>query len=292
MSRILVTGANGFIGTRLVEMLINENFTVIQTDIVLKNPDVQYLDVTRENCKQFFKENRPDVIIHLAAQTDVITSVANPISDLEINTFGTLNLLMAASEANVENFIYINSGGAIYDSNQQMPISETGHVNPVSPYGLSKLFGEYYLKLICDRKKMSWTSLALSNCYGPVRTQGKGVIFEFWNRLNRDEPIYINGAQTSRDFIYVDDVVDAIIHAISKPSNCRINISSGREVTLVELFEILSDLMNKSTTPIFQKLDEREVSNSCLDNTLAKSLLDWAPRYTLRQGLKMSIAKC
>jgi len=291
MSRILVTGADGFIGKRLVEMLTNQKFTVIQTDIVLKNPDVQYLDVTSDNCKKFFNENRPDVIIHLAAQTDVMTSVTNPISDLEINTLGTLNLLVAASEANVENFIYINSGGAIYDSNQQMPISEIGQVNPVSPYGLSKLFAEHYLKLICDEKKMSWTSLALSNCYGPVRTHRKGVIFEFWKRLNNNERIYINGAETSRDFIYVDDVVDAIIRAISTPSNCRINISSGDEVTLVELFEILSDLMNKSSSPIFQKLDEGEVSKSCLDNTLAKSLLGWAPRHTLRQGLKMSIAE-
>lgn len=289
MTSVLVTGASGFIGKRLIPVLVQRGYRVIQVDIQNTSKDIQYLDITSNECVDFVRECNPEVVIHLAAQVDVLESFTKTRKDLQTNILGTLNLLLGSAESQVTNFIYINSGGAIYDANQEKPIRESGVLAPLSPYGVSKLAGEYYVQSICSTYGIGWTSLALSNCYGPVQDHFKGVIFAFWENLKKNKQVRINGAQTTRDFVYIDDVIEAINLAILKPCNRRVNISSGIEVSLIELFQMVASLMNKNVSPILNDLRVGEISKNSLDNSLANILLGWAPKFTLYEGLRLSI---
>jgi len=191
--------------------------------------------------------------------------------------------------AGVRKFIFVGSGGAIYDSASPMPVNELANTNPVSPYGLSKLLAEGYVRIFCQEFGIEWASLALSNCYGDVRHHKRGVIYNFYSCLINDDAPVINGAEVTRDFVHVDDVARAIFLAIGKTPNCRMNISSNSEVTLLELCKLVASVLGKEASPNIRELREGDVLRSRLDNSLAKKLLGWSPNVDLISGLKMSL---
>jgi len=286
MERLAITGASGFIGRNLVKSLKNQNLTVLQLDRVAKD-GVKFLDITSQDCAEVISTFRPDIVVHLAAQVDVRQSFADPLSDMTTNVIGTLNVLKGAIDGGTKNFIYVTSGGAMYDVNQNLPIPETGCANPISPYGISKSAGEDYVRTLCTKYNINWTSLALSNCYGPVSDHKVGVIYEFWKGIVSGQKTKLNGEMTTRDFIYIDDVLEAIKKAMNKPTKCRVNISTAVETSLGELFKMCKKVLKKEDcTANISQLDFGEISRSALDNSLAKELLNWTPQTNVFEGLQ------
>jgi len=289
MTSILVTGSEGFIGRRTVRHLREAGHHLMTVDLVQGSGNHLQADFRSEEFKSLLKSERPEVVVHLAAQVVVTDSIENPRHDLEVNGLGTLDLVRYAIQFGCKNFININSGGAIYDASQPLPFSESTREEPQSPYGLSKWLAEGYVRVYSNKAGINWTSLALSNCYGPVGEHGKGVIYQFWKALNENQSPDIYGEKVTRDFIFVDDVVRAIELALDKPANCRVNIGSGREVTLLETFQQIARVMGSKTNANILPPRFGEIEASCLDIQLAKRKLNWKPRFTFEEGINISL---
>jgi len=293
MSRILVTGSNGFIGSKLVEALKFRGEEVFTIDILENRESENHfqVNIASKNLPSIIAEISPDVLVHLAAQVDVQSSIADPFLDLESNALGTLNVVSSAISSNCKNIVYSHSGGAVYDSNSELPLTEKSPLLPVSPYGLTKNIGEGYLRVLSELSQVQWSSLALSNVYGSVHANQKGVIFEFWRDLETGAIPKINGKNVTRDFIYIDDVIIAIMKAIDTPINARVNISSGVETTLLELYDIVARTLESQVKPIIGAQIPGDIARSCLGNTLAKELLKWTPNTTIEEGIRLSLEK-
>jgi UDP-glucose 4-epimerase len=232
---------------------------------------------------------RFDAIVHCAAQTDVRKSVEDPTLDLMSNGLGTLNLLEFAAQIGVANFVYINSGGAIY-VNEELPLSEKSFIAPSSPYGISKFVGEEYVRILSAKFGFEWSSLALSNVYGDVVKNKKGVIYEFTNSLLRNKTPIIYGKEITRDFIYVDDVIRAIEKSLVASTQCRVNISSNLETSIYEIYDLVAGQLNSKIKPEIKAPRFGEIMRSKLDNSLAREKLDWNPLVSVIDGVKISLA--
>ena len=184
MKRVVVTGSEGFIGSNIVRSLTAKNYEVYSLDIAagIGTYD-RNLDIRSPELAIVLSSIGPDIVIHCAAQIYVMDSLKDPTRDLSINGFGTLNIVEASIKAKVSNFIYIHSGGAVYDSDNVVPINEDDHEFPQSPYGLTKALGEGYVRILCEATGIKWSSLALSNVFGPFLEHRKGVVFEFANAI-------------------------------------------------------------------------------------------------------------
>jgi len=289
VKRVLVTGASGFIGRHVVEHLHDKGFHVVGLDLYANNHLTHIVDICDANLSEIFSQINPDIVVHLAAQVDVTESFTNPELDLKINALGTLNLVNASIANKIDNFVYVNSGGAIYSTEQSFPITESGSILPISPYGLSKLMGEYYVRILCQRSRMPWVSLALSNCYGLVTEHKRGVLYNFWNDIKMQKTPTINGLETTRDFIHISDVVHAVELAILNPVNMRLNISSNQETKIIDLLELVSNRMACEVTPRILDLPQGEISRNVLDNNLAMKFLNWVPAVTIKKGVDISL---
>jgi len=293
MSRVLVTGSEGFIGASLVRKLLSDGHQIATLDLKENSNREFHLacNLAESNPTVFFEAFKPEVVIHLAAQIVVTDSISNPENDLMINGLGTLRVIQASIASGCKNFVYIHSGGAIYDSNAKLPLDESSPERPVSPYGLTKNLGEGYVRVLSELADANWSSLALSNCYGPVAEHGKGVIFHFWKSLKENKKPVINGPEVTRDFVYVSDVVDAICLAMNKPTNCRINISSGKEISLIQLYKLIQLELGSSIEPNILHHNPGEILRSCLGNKKASEVLNWQPKIDLEQGIKLSFVR-
>lgn len=291
MKRILVTGSEGFIGKSLCKELsqLPEQFEIFTLDKVGNGRNHTCADITLDDLSGTFKQVNPEVVVHLAGNVSVSYSVSNPLEDFNLNAKGTLAVLLASKDTKCKNFVYVTSGGAIYDSSVPMPLNENSRVNPISPYGLSKLFAEGYVRVLSEARQSGWSSLAFSNVYGSVSDQKQGVIFRFWDDIRNGRRPTIFGEKASRDFIHVDDAVSALTKAIEKPVNTRLNISSNTSTTLADLLIEIQKIMNSNLIPIIKELPRAEVEWSHLDNGKAQQLLAWTPVVDLKNGLKRSL---
>jgi UDP-glucose 4-epimerase len=290
MARIFITGSEGFIGKYLSETLRRKGHSVTTLDLLSRKSSNHIQgDVLDFDFDSEFKKLEIDYVIHLAAQTDVAKSFSDPEFDLLINGKGTLRIALAASRAGCKNFVYAHSGGASYSIPSTYPIVESEPKSPISPYGISKNTGLEYLKYLGDHEGLAWIALALSNCYGPIEINKKGVVYEFWRAYINQMPASIYGAHVTRDFIFIDDVVEAFILALEKPLRLEVNISGGIEVSLSNLYKIQSEEMNSQILPALYPARTGEVERSVLDNNLANNLLGWRPTTELREGIKLSL---
>jgi UDP-glucose 4-epimerase len=286
-----VTGSEGFIGKSLCKQLsqLPEQFELFTLDKVGNGHNHTCADITLNDLSGAFKQVNPEVVVHLAGNVSVSYSVSNPLEDFNLNAKGTLAVLLATKDTKCKNFVYVTSGGAIYDSTVLMPLNENSPIKPISPYGLSKLFAEGYVRVLSESRQSGWSSLAFSNVYGSVSDQKQGVIFRFWDDIRNGRRPTIFGEKASRDFIHVDDAVSALIKAIEKPVNTRLNISSNTSTKLVDLLIEIQRIMNSNVTPIIEELPNVEVEWSQLDNGKAQQLLAWSPVIDLKNGLKRSL---
>ncbi|MEM3718499.1 MAG: SDR family NAD(P)-dependent oxidoreductase [Candidatus Bathyarchaeia archaeon] len=301
--KVLVTGGAGFIGSHLVDKLVNSGFDVIVLD--------NFFSGRHENLRSHFgkpnfclihgdvRKNADvrkalkdvDGVFHFAAIVSVDLSLKNPTLVTDVNVHGTLNVLEASLKANVKRIIYASSC-AVYGEPIYLPIDEGHPTRPISHYGVSKLAAEHYCRVYNKIYGLETVCLRFFNVYGPRQMTGPygGVIMNFIDKLRRKEsPIIYNNGRQTRDFIFfVKDVVDACISAMHC-KNCVgevINVGSGVETPIYRLVEILNELLRvHDVKPIYSKAWVWDIDRSCADLRKARKLLHYRPRTSLSEGL-------
>lgn len=292
--KILITGGLGFIGSHLVEKLVALKYPVVVIDnfsaasgYKLPAP-VKFFrhNIADPRIIELVKKIKPKVIIHLAADNRV---TAPQVEALKSNVIGTFNLLEAAKAAQVKQFIF-SSSAAVYGDPTTLPIKENHPTKPLSAYGLSKLVDELYLHQY--QKYFTSSIFRFANVYGPRQSSHSegGVVAIFIDRLlNGIQPtIYGDGRQT-RDFVYVGDIVNALILAAQKPGNFILNIGSNTPTTILDLFNQISSLMHVKPKFISKPFRPMEIKDSLFDYSQAKKILSWQPKTKLIDGLYETI---
>ena len=303
--RALVTGGAGFIGSTLVDRLLAEGHVVDAVDDLssgslanLTEARVQrghafsfhQLDVRSGELVELMAHRRPEVVFHLAAQADVRVSVARPVFDAEVNVIGTLRVLEGARAAGGARVVFAASGGTLYGEPEDadLPVRESQAHRPLSPYGVSKKAGIDYLVAYRELHAVEFCALALANVYGPRQDpHGEaGVVAIFASRLLAGEPvtIYGDGAQT-RDFVYVDDVVDAFVRAATRGGGLVLNVGTGRELTVKGLASEMAARAGVELAPVHAAERAGELRRSALDPERAGLHLGWRPFTELADGI-------
>jgi len=232
--KCLVTGGAGFVGSHIVEHLLNKNYEIICLDDFStgKRKNIENLKKDIELIKGDIRDSNiiqkavdgVDYILHLAAQASVSRSVRDPLLDATINIEGTINLLKAISERTIKNFVFISTGGAIYGDPADLPAYETTIENPISPYGLSKLVGEKYIRLYHKIYGIPYSIIRPANIYGPRQdpTGEAGVISIFLGKLINGQPLEIFGdGYDTRDYIYVEDIAEICLRVMESPGKVK-----------------------------------------------------------------------
>lgn len=298
--RALVTGGAGFIGSHLVDRLLSEGFRVAIVDN-LSAGKIQNLnsaatfyhaDITHTAVDEILGREQPDLIFHLAARVSVANSAQNPVDNADVNVIGTLKLLEAARKIGLEKFIFASTGGAIYGDPEENPCSEETPIEPVSPYGLSKHVGEQYIDLFHRLYRLNFTNLRYGNVYGPRQDAfgEAGVIPIFIQAmLNGNRPrIYGDGDQ-ERDFIYVDDIVEANIQAIHGGHNRTMNVGTGVGTSVNRLLKLLKESLNFHHDAEQRPRRHGDVHKIFLDCSEALEHLGWSPKTPLEEGLRKTV---
>jgi UDP-glucose 4-epimerase len=302
--RALVTGGAGFIGSTLVDRLLAEGHTVDVVDNLStgslvnlsearnaagRHLSVHNLDVRSPEVIDLMTRRRPEVVFHLAAQADVRLSVAEPVFDADVNVLGTLRVLEGARAAGSQRVVFAASGGTLYGEPDvaDLPVKESLAHRPLSPYGVSKKSAVDYLVAYRELHSLEFAALALANVYGPRQDpHGEaGVVSIFAERILRGQPITIFGdGEQTRDFVYVDDVVDAFVRASTRGGGLICNIGTGRETSVNELFGELSAQARVDTPATHAPLRAGELLRSSLDPSRAGIHLGWKPWTGLQAG--------
>ncbi len=292
--RILVTGGAGFIGSHIVEALLDRGHRVTVADDLsagrLANlPDG--VEVVRGSVlgPVWSQLSGPyDAVVHAAAQTSVAASTADPLADATTNILGTIKTVLGAAELGAGRLVYLSSA-AVYENVGNPPFSEEHSLAPSSPYGLSKLAGELYVRLLAERAGLNWLALRLANVYGPRQsiTGEAGVVARWCHALTRGEPLTLYGnGQQSRDFIFVGDVASAVARAVeAAESNAVLNVGTGEETPIAELLSGLELLAGRRATVIAAPPRPGDIDRSALDSRAARQRLGWAPAIPLQEGL-------
>lgn len=298
--KILVTGGAGFIGSNVVDQLINNGHEVSVADNLLTgkidnlNNKVKFYkcDITNiDALKLIFQIQKPEVVYHFAAQIDVQTSLKKPAFDADINIIGTINVLECCRKYEVKKIIYPSSA-AVYGNPEYLPVDEKHPIEPVSFYGISKHTPEHYIKTFCSLYDIKYTIFRYSNVYG-IRQDPKGeggVVSIFIDKfLNNESPFIFGDGEQTRDFIYVKDIAKANLHALNKGDNKIVNISTNVPVTVNRLFETMQEIFNSEVKVIYRKSRRGDILHSYLDNTLAKEFLGWNAEYDFENGVRETI---
>ncbi|MFZ5639508.1 MAG: SDR family oxidoreductase [Bacillota bacterium] len=297
--KILVTGGAGFIGSHIVDRLVTEEHDVVVVDNLSAgsranvNTGCKFIqaDVTAPTLEGIFDRERPEIVFHHAAQIDVQKSVAESLSDARNNILGTLNLLNCCIRYGAKKIIYASSA-AVYGTPRYLPIDEKHPVCPVSNYGISKHTPEHYLKVYRELHGLPYTVLRYANVYGPRQgTKGEGgVICIFANRLLAGQPpvIFGDGSQT-RDFVYVDDVVSANLRALDRGAGEILNIGSGVQVSVNELYERFKQVTALPIDAVYAGPRPGDIVHSVFDVSRASEVLGWRPQWVLDDGLRKTI---
>jgi UDP-glucose 4-epimerase len=290
--RAIVTGGAGFVGSHLVDALLERGDDVVVVDNLVTGkrewvkPAARFeeLDIRAPQLVELFAEVRPDICFHLAAQADVSTSVERPVFDAEVNVVGTVRVLDAADGAQV---VFASTGGAIYGECQR-PAREDDPRHPLSPYGAGKLAAEGYLGMWNRLRGTGHIVLRFGNVYGPrqVATLEGGVVAIFFERLAAGDQttIYGDGRQT-RDFVYVGDVAQAALAAVGREGGVY-NVGTGSETSVLELHDLCRRVAGFDQKPAFASARPGELQRSVLDVALAESELGWRAETSLEDGLR------
>ncbi|HYK72423.1 MAG TPA: NAD-dependent epimerase/dehydratase family protein [Pseudoneobacillus sp.] len=296
---MLVTGGAGFIGSHIVDCLIKEDYQVVIVDNLSsgfidnfkKNIIFYPLDINDAALDNIFFIEKPEIVIHQAAQVSVKESMDDPMNDCKQNINGTIHLLECCKKHKVKKIIYASSA-AVYGLPEYVPIPETHVLSPESFYGISKVTSEAYIRLYSKLCGLKYTILRYSNVYGPRQSiDGEaGVIRIFLDRFKQNRPVTIYGdGNQKRDFVYVKDVAEANLLGIKHADNEVINISSNTSKSINEIVILLSILLGKKKEKIYISERPGDIRDSCLSNQKAQHLLHWEPNFSLIKGLEETI---
>ncbi|MCX7921447.1 MAG: GDP-mannose 4,6-dehydratase [Clostridia bacterium] len=293
--KILITGGCGFIGSHVADRLFKEGHEIYIIDNLssgsIENVKVKHrfynFDIADEECEKVLQCNKVDIVIHLAAQASVSTSLECPYLDTRTNILGTSNMLFLSEKYGVKKFIFASSA-AVYGNPEETPLSEESTINPVSPYGMSKYTGEFYCRKWSEIYGLNTLCFRFSNVYGPRQGMAGegGVISIFIQKILDNQPltIYGDGNQT-RDFIFVEDLVDALYKSLESSYCGTLNLSTNTENNLNGLVQILEGIQPISEV-IFQAARDGDILRSRLDNSKIRKILNWDTEYTFSEGIK------
>ncbi len=324
---VLVTGGAGFIGSHLVDLLIENNFRVVVVDDLSSgreenvNREAQFykLNITEEKkLREVFQRERPDYVSHQAAQISVAFSVREPLFDARTNILGSVNLLQCSVDYLTRGIVFASSGGTVYGEPEHLPVKESHPLQPLSPYGISKVAVEHYLNFYQNHYSLNYVSLRYGNVYGPRQDPygEAGVIAIFIEKMLRGEAPTINGdGEYIRDYIYVKDVAQANLLAIQnmlkltklKPQtegvrerragegskfviNNSFNLGTGKGTSVNELFHLLQEIIKFPYPVHYGPPREGDLRKNILDNRLIKEGWGWQPEVALSTGLKETVA--
>ena len=301
--RILVTGGAGFIGSHVVDGFRAAGHEVAVVDD-LSTGDRANLDgsvplfekdIRDPGLEAVFRDFRPEVVDHHAAQANVPASLVDPIHDASVNVLGGLNLLRLSAAHGVRKLIYISSGGAMYGEpdHASLPVPETAPVRPLSPYGASKQALEAWLGVYQRSFGLDYTVLRYANIYGPrqgLREEG-AVVAAFATRMAADQTVTIDGTgQQTRDFVYVDDCVTANLAALERGGGGAFNIGTGQETPIRAIFDILARIAGYQREPAYGPPRKGDVMRIALAADLAARELGWQAKTPLELGLRQTYA--
>jgi UDP-glucose 4-epimerase len=298
--KVLVTGGAGFIGSHLVDRLVLEGHEAVVVDNLATgkrrniNRAARFykMDIQSWRLERVFRNERPNVVMHLAAQMDVRKSVEDPMFDAQVNVLGTLNVLQQAVKHGVRKVVFSSSGGAIYGEQEIYPAPENHVMKPLSPYGLSKLCGEQYLSYFQRVSGLQAVSLRYANVYGPRQDpEGEaGVVAIFIQKMLNNEQAVINGnGRQTRDFVFVDDVVEANLAMMGQDTQGTYNVGTGVETSINDLFRILVQHTGSNCKEIHGPAKKGEQARSVIDSTKLRHELSWEPKAELSEGLKKTV---
>ena len=302
--KALVTGGAGFLGSHLVDRLVDDGWEVLVLDDLSSGKVSRLADARRRGAVTIHKIDlraeelmgtvgrfSPDLVFHLAAQTSVAASVSDPRRDADINIMGTVNLLEASSRAEVKRFVFVSSV-AVYGREVALPAREVSPPRPESPYGISKKVAEDYLSFWKRARGLDSTVIRPANIYGPRQdpTGEAGVVAVFSQTcLDRKRPTIYGSGTDTRDYVYVDDVVDALLRAAELGEGGVYNVGTGIETSTAEVFETVARHARFRGGPIHGPPRPGDVPRSVLDWSLARDELGWQPFTTFEEGIRWTV---
>jgi len=300
--KVLVTGGAGFIGSHLVDRLIQEGYQVVVVDNlstgkkknINKQASFYKMDILNaKRVERVFQKEKPEIISHHAALMDVRRSGDDPVFDAQTNILGLLNLLGSAVRHGTQRIVFASSGGAVYGEQDLFPAPEGHPTHPLTPHGVSKLSSEYYLYYYRKASGLEYTTLRYSHVYGPRQDpQGEaGVVAVFTQKMLKGEQVVINGnGMQTRDFIFVDDVVDANMAVINNEIAGTFNVGTGRETSENQLYRHLLDITASTMKEIHGPEKKGEQVRSVLDWQKIGKAVDWEPRVPMEEGLERTVS--
>ena len=299
MAKILVTGGAGFIGSNLVNSLIEENHQVVIIDDlstgekqkINKKAKFFHEDILND-LSAIFQREQFDYVVHEAAQMNIRKSIEDPFLDSRVNIEGSINVMENCRKYAVKKIVFASSGGAVYGDTQDIPTPENHPLKPASPYGLSKDTVESYLQFYGDFYKLPSVSLRYANVYGPGQNPAgeAGVVAIFTQQLLNGKRPTINGNGTkTRDFVYVEDVVKATIRCLKSEKVGIYNVGTGTETSIGQIFEMIKAAVGTNTKPIYGSDILGEQQRSSLDFSKIHKDFGWSPETSLEDGIKKTV---
>ncbi len=298
--KICITGGAGFIGSNIAERYLSEGHNVVVIDNlslgfienIPKGSKFYQMDINDDNLLKVFEEEKFDVVCHYAAQMSVRHSVSIPSDDAKTNIIGSLNIFECARKTGVKKIIFASSAGTVYGEQIEFPCNEEHQNSPVSPYGVSKYSVEKYLEYYKNVFNIQYTVLRFTNVYGRKQNpHGEaGVIAIFFLKMLRNEDTYITGdGSITRDYVYIDDVVEANVLALNPEMSGVFNVATGIETSLLEIFNKLATLTNYLKSKQFVPFKIGEQIRSVCSYGKIKKLTGWTPKMHLDEGLKITM---
>ena len=298
--RILVTGGAGFIGSHIVDAYVAEGHEVHVVDDlssgrrehVNEAATFHAIDIRAPELAALFADVRPDIVNHHAAQASVKVSTADPAFDLAVNGAGTANVALLCAEHGVRKLIYAGSGGTVYGEPEAVPIPETARGQPRSPYGVSKLVGEEYVRYVGRTSPVETTILRYGNVFGPRQdpTGEAGVVAIFARLMLRREACTIDGdGDQVKDYVYVGDVARANVLALEAGDGAALNIGTGRGTSVNTIFDALRRATGDATEPRHGPPRPGDIYRMYLDASAARDVIGWAPEMTFEEGIRLTV---
>lgn len=297
--KILVTGGAGFIGSHIVDACIDAGHDVFVIDnlssgvkeFVHPKAKLYETDICSHEMRALFEQERPEIIFHHAAQIDVRRSVTDPMFDANVNIVGSLNLFECARNVGTKKIVFASTGGAIYGEQDYFPADERHPTRPLSPYGITKMCVENYLRFYKDVYGIDYVVLRYANVYGPRQNpHGEaGVIAIFADRLLNGKIPVINGdGSQTRDFVFVGDVVRANMKAMSFGSSDFFNVGTGKETDINSVFSHLRRWLNPTVTATHGTAKPGEQKRSVISYGKIKEKLGWEPTQSIEEGIRIT----